>query len=326
MKKNTIYFFVATIAVITVLLLIYVVVFSSYDSKDKKKINVVTSFYPIYIATMNLTDGVDNINLTCLANPEVGCLHDYQLTVNDMITLENADLFIINGLGMEAFLDKAVSAYPKLQVIDSSKDILIEQHFSKNKHEYEYDNRYDEYKYDNDEHNHDHDENSHIWVSIELYENQIENIAKELISKDTENKDIYEANLANYKAKLNALKKEMEEKLIKIENKNIVTFHEAFEYFAEEFDLNIVSVIEREPGTSPNAKEVAEIIDLLNGKNVNAIFVEPNYSKTAADTISKETNVPIYELNPLVSGPFEKDAYINIMKNNLETLVKALDK
>ena len=107
-------------------------------------------------------------------------------------------------------------------------------------------------------------------------------------------------------------------------NKNIVTFHEAFLYFAKEFDLNVVDVIQREPGTYPSAKEVAEIIKNIKDKDVSAIFVEPQYSRTAADTISKETGVLVYELDPIVTGQLEKDAYIETMEKNLEVLKQAL--
>lgn len=319
MKRNIIYLFVATLVVITLVLLVYVFGVSNYNlSKNKNEnLNIVTSFYPIYIATLNLTEGIDGLSVSCLASPEVGCLHDYQLTVKDMMTLENADVFIINGKGMEAFLDKAISVYPSLEVVDSSENIL-EEHMLKEHHEDEIE--------DHDEHHHDHGENSHIWVSIELYIKQLNNITENLVSIDPKNKDKYEKNLSEYVKKLEDLKSKMHGELDSIQNKNIVTFHEAFDYFAEEFDLNIVSVIEREPGTSPNAKEVAEIIDLVENNDVNAIFVEPNYSKTAADTIANETKVKIYELDPIVSGPFDKDAYINIMNKNLETLAQALEK
>ena len=94
----------------------------------------------------------------------------------------------------------------------------------------------------------------------------------------------------------------MHEVLDKKENKKIVTFHEAFEFFAEEFNLEIVAVIEREPGTYPSAGEVADIIDLVREKEAKAIFVEPQYSRSAADTIARETNIPVYSLDPIVTG------------------------
>ena len=138
------------------------------------------------------------------------------------------------------------------------------------------------------------------------------------------NSEKYLDNSRKYIDNLSGLQNEMSEKLGSLENRNIVTFHEAFEYFAEEFNLNVVAVIEREPGTSPSARDLVEIVDTINELNVNAIFVEPQYLKTAATTIANETNVNTYELDPVVSGVFEKDAYEKIMRKNLEVLEEAL--
>lgn len=244
------------------------------------------------------------LSLHALQAQAFGCLHDYQLTVNDMITLETADLFVINGGGMESFLDKAVSAYPDLVIINASEEIA-----------------------DNDEEEHEghnHEENSHYWVSISLYIEEVEKISQILQEYDSKNAQVYAQNTNSYILKLKELENEMHEKIENLENKNIVTFHEAFDFFAEEFGLNIVAVIEREPGTSPSARDVAEIIDTIRELNVNAIFVEPQYLKTAADTIARETNVSVFELDPIVSGALEKDAYIEIMRKNLDVLMEAL--
>ncbi|MBQ9280203.1 MAG: zinc ABC transporter substrate-binding protein [Clostridia bacterium] len=275
-------------------------------------LNIVTSFYPIYIATSNIIDGAENVSLQCLASPDVGCLHDYQLTVKDMITLETADIFVINGGGAESFLDKAVSAYPDLIVINASDEIL-EEFIHREEEEGLL-----------EEHSHEDEENSHIWVSVSLYIEEVKNISKKLIEYNPENADLYASNTEAYISRLESLGNEMHQGLTSISKRNIVTFHEAFDYFAEEYDLNIVAVVEREPGTSPSASELAEIIDLVRANDVSAIFTEPQYSKSAAITIANETGVPVYELDPVVTGAFEKDAYEKAMRNNLDVLLEAL--
>ena len=277
--------------------------------EEEAKRKIVTSFYPMYVATSNIIDGAENVSLKCLASPDVGCLHDYQLTVNDMITLESADIFVINGGGMESYLDKAVSSYPDLVIINASECLIEET---------------EELETKNEVLSHEEEENSHIWVSVTLYMEEVKNIAKMLQESDPENAALYASNAEAYLAKLEDLKNEMHEKLATISYRNIVTFHEAFDYFAEEFDLNIVAVVEREPGTSPSASDIAEIIDLVRANDVNAIFTEPQYSKTAAVTIANETNVPVYELDPVVTGELEKDAYEKAMQKNLEVLLEAL--
>lgn len=265
------------------------------EENNDMSLHIVTSFYPMYVATSNIVDGISNVDLVCLASPSVGCLHDYQLTVNDMMTLEKADVFVINGGGMESFLDKAVSAYPKLSIINAS-DGIIEMH----------------------------EENSHIWVSISMYIEEVENIAQKLGEYDLKNAEKYQKNAEEYIQRLEKLKEDMHNQLDSVTHKDIVTFHEAFDFFAEEFGLHIKAVIEREPGTYPSAREVAEIITLIQSKEVNAIFTEPQYAKTAATTIAKETGVSVFELDPVVTGELEKDAYEKAMRKNLAVLKEAL--
>lgn len=308
--KRILVFFLTLIALVAIL----VGCSNTKENEEDNTFNIVTSFYPMYIATSNIVDGVEDVKLTSLASPDVGCLHDYQLTVNDMITLEKADAFVINGGGMESFLDKAISNYPELKIINAFVD-----------DEEVEDGDVEEHQDDNHtEHGHQHESNAHVWVSVSLYIEQVEKICDELKKINPENAERYESNKTNYIKKLDVLRQEMHNELDKLQKKNIVTFHEAFYYFAKEFNLNIVSVIEREPGTSPSAGELVDIIKEIELKDVNAIFVEPQYLKTAANTISYETGIGVYELDPVVSGNFEKDAYEQKMKKNLDVLMEAL--
>lgn len=287
------------------------------ETVDKNKLNIVTSFYPMYVATANIVDGIDNVELRNLTATTTGCLHDYQLTTSNMITLSTADVLIVNGGGMENFIEKAVETYKNLKVIDSSAGI-IEAHMEKEALEQE------ELESLEEEHKHEHGENAHIWVSISMHIEQVKNISEELAQIDPENAEKYKQNADNYILKLENLKDKMHKSLDGLENKKIVTFHEAFEFFAEEFNLEVVAVIEREPGTYPSAGEVAKIIDLIRSKDVKAIFVEPQYSRSAADTIARETNIPVYTLDPVVTGELDKDSYIKLMNQNLSVLEEAL--
>ena len=298
------------IALIFSLTMFIMLVFSSCSKQtvDTSKFNIVTSFYPMYIATANIVDGVEDVELVKLTEVTTGCLHDYQLTTANMVTLSTADALVINGGGMESFIEKAADTYKTLEIIDASKGIL-ESHT--HEHEEEHDG-------------HNHGANAHIWVSISMHIKQIENIKNELVKLDSKNAEKYAENANNYISKLERLKQEMHEKLVNIEDKQIITFHEAFEFFAEEYGLKIAAVIEREPGTYPSAGEVAKIIDLVRSKDIKAIFVEPQYSRSAADTIARETKVKVYTLDPIVTGNLNKEAYIELMRNNMNALEEAL--
>ena len=296
----------------------------SRETVDTSKFNIVTSFYPMYIATANIVEGVEDVELRNLTATTTGCLHDYQLTTSNMITLSKADVLVTNGGGMESFVEKAVTTYEDLSVIDASEGILENHEHEEYSHEEHFEDDVNNEKNTSNKHNHEHGENAHIWVSISMHIKQVENIKNELMKLDSKNAEKYEANANNYILKLEDLKEKMNQELSNVDSNQIVTFHEAFEFFAEEFNLDIVAVIEREPGTYPSAGEVADIIDLIRSKDVKAIFVEPQYSRSAADTIARETGISVYTLDPIVTGELNKNAYLDLMNSNLEVLRKAL--
>ena len=195
-------------------------------------------------------------------------------------------------------------------------------------HEHEHEHHHDHDEHDHDHccsHDHDHDEeyNPHVWLSVENAIKQVENIENKLIEYNSINKDKYSQNAREYIEQLSNLDNKIHSELDNIKNKNIVTFHEAFPYFAKEYGLNIVGVVQREAGSEPSAKELQETIEKIKKLDVKAICVEPQYSTKAAETISKETNVKVYTLDPIVTEESKNSSYIDIMNKNLETLKEA---
>lgn len=289
---------------------------SNNSTESNNKLTIVTSFYPMYISTLNIVKDIPNVEVLNMTTSQTGCLHDYSLSTKDLKTLSNADILIINGAGMESFLDDVIDEYSDLKIIEASKGIdLIE------------DTEHDDHSEDHDHEDHDHDVNPHVWVSISKNIEEVSNIAEELSSLDPNHANEYQDNANEYIAKLENLKTEMHSTLDNIAHKDIITFHEAFPYFAEEFGLNIVGVIEIEPDSEPSAKEVENIISIINEKNIKALFTEPQYSSKIADTIAKETGASIYTLDPIVTGDSNEKAYndyIIKMQENLNTLKEAL--
>lgn len=272
------------------------------DKGGQTSLNVVTSFYPVYLATINITKDISGVTVTNMTEPQTGCLHDYSLRPADMIMLEKADVFVINGAGMESFLDDVIRQREDLKVIEASKGIALLKDESG-------------------------EENPHVWVSVTNAVTYVNNIAAQLSEADQANEEQYRSNAAAYVQKLTDLKDEMHSALDGLKSRDIITFHEAFPYFAQEFDLNIAAVVEREPGSEPVPKELAEIIDKIKQTGIKALFAEPQYSSKAAETIARDTGAKVYTLDPVVTGeavPDAADAYIVTMRKNVETLVEAL--
>jgi len=264
---------------------------------------IVTSFYPIYVDVLNITNGVEGVKVVNMTKPQTGCLHDYQLTTEDLKTLESADAFVVNGAGMESFLDKVTSQQKNLKIIDASKSDKI--NLLKDGEE----------------------ANPHVWLSVTYAIEQVKAITSQLCEADPKHDKQYKDNAMAYVEKLIDLREEMHGELDNLPHKEIVTFHEAFPYLAKEFKLKIVSVVEREPGTEPAPKELEELIGQVKGMPVKVLFTEPQYSPTAAETIARETGARLYKLDPVVTGeatPEAKDAYLNAMRENMKVLKEAL--
>ena len=283
-------------------------------AKESSRLKLLASFYPIAIMALNITDGVEGVAVESMAQQQTGCLHDFQMTTADMKNAETANAFLINGAGMVGFLDKISDQLPELPVIDSSTGIpLIASG--------------EDHHHDGGE-GHDHDQedyNPHLWVSITNCMEQVRNLSEGIIALDPEHEAEYRENTETYLEKLSALRDKMHSALDHVKNKDIITFHEAFPYFAEEFGLHIAAVINREPDSQPSAKELADTIRLVRETGVKALFVEPLYPETSADIIAAETGAQVYVLDPAVSGEWDKNAYLTAMESNLQVLEQALN-
>ncbi len=263
-----------------------------------ESLRVVTSFYPVYVAVLNVTAGIPGVEVSNLASPHVGCLHDYQLTAGDVRRLADADLLLVNGAGMEPFLGKVAQQSPGVRVVGVSEGIALL------------------------------DDNPHVWVSLEGARRQTENIAAALAAAAPDRADAFRANASAYNASLSALEEKMRAALAPYAGTPIVTFHQAFPYFARDFDLDLAGEIEREPGAEPSARELADTVKLVRQRKVKALFAEPQFPDQSAQVVARETGVRVYSLDPVVTGPSDpaaaRGAYLQAMEKNLEVLQEAL--
>jgi zinc transport system substrate-binding protein len=281
------------------------------EKKDGKEITIVTTFYPMYTITANLISGVDNINLVNMTESATGCLHDYQVTTNDMKKLENADILVMNGGGMESFMDDIIKSYPDLTIIDASKGIeLIE-----GEEESEEANGSEELV---------EEANAHVWLNMNKYEQQIENVKNGLISKLNDNNEQLKKNGEEYEEKIRILKTEMEESLKNPVNNKVIIFHDSFSYLAEELGLEVPYAVEIEADSSLSAGDIAKVIDEIKKNEIKVLLTEKQYGDAIAKSIANETDAKVYTIDSLVTGELDKDSYINGMRNNLEVLKEAL--
>lgn len=277
---------------------------AAVKNEDNEKL-IAVSFYPVYVFTLNITEGIEDLNVKCMAEQNTGCLHDYTLTAEDARLISDCSAFVINGAGMEEFLEDVEELSENAVLVDSSTGIeLICPHEEEEHHE----------------HNHANNENSHIWMSVTNAIRQVENICEGLSRAFPEYEEEFKENASAYIQRLEILQQDMVQVGASLEGCRVITFHDAYAYFAQELGIEIFETIESHDGGEPSAKRLAQLTDEIKLNDINVLITEPDYSGSAAAVLAQETDAQIYVLNPVLKGDKIKTAYEDIMRNNLEIL------
>lgn len=295
MKKNKYLFVICMLLAITLASAIFTKIYINLeDSGDDGKLQVVTSFYPVYIAALNVAGNSESVVLKNLSEPQTGCMHDYQLTPQDMILLSKADLFLVNGSGIENFLTEVGEAYPDLTIAEATEglELLIE-------------------------------ENAHAWMDTSLYAQMVENIADAFAASDKEHAEVYRKNAKEYCKKIENLTKQIED--VKTSDKNVIIFHEAYEYVARQYGMNVTYCMDLDEERQISAGEIADVMEAIRKNHVSVIFAEELYGSDMGSTVEAETDCNVYYLNPLVRGEYEADSYLENMQKNIEIVKAALE-
>lgn len=274
---------------------------SGSTAKDDD-IEVVTSFYPIYVIAENVIGNTEGISLKNMAQPQTGCLHDYQLSTGDMKKLSTADIFVINGGGMESFLDNALELFPELNIVDTSDGVteLLNEH---------------------SEHDgHNHEENSHFWILPSNAAVQAQNICSALSALCPDKSGVFENNTEIFIKKLNSLES-FDGNGIKA-----CVFNEAFDYLELSYGMDIVLCVEMDENETPSAKELAEIISTVNENHIDLLIAADDASKLLAETIERETDAKVIVLDPVLTGDYSPERYVNAMNENARILKGSVKK
>lgn len=284
------------------------------EQTDGQELTVVTSFYPMYIAAENVIGDADGVRLENLSEPQTGCLHDFQLTPEDMKLLSTADVFIINGGGIESFMKEVAEAYPNLKIIEACENTSLLSEEEKDTHHHEEETE--------EEHAHG-DVNAHAWMSVSAYETQVQTIADGLSEADPERSSAYQNGAKAYLGKLDELKKRQEKLKQEISGQSVILFHEAYAYVAEDYGLHVNYLLDLDEERQVSAGEVSDVLSAVRKGHAKYILAEELYGKSMGDTIQKESDAKVLYLDPLNRGTYEKDSYINGMKKNMEILEEA---
>lgn len=255
-------------------------------------IYAVASFYPVYVAAANVADGCKGITVDSLSEPQTGCLHDFTLTPKDMQILSTADLFLVNGGGMETFLEEVAEQYPWLTVAETADGLVT-------------------------------DENAHAWMGIAKYRAQVDAVLNALCKAAAGQEQKLRENAAGYDTKLAGLQEQQEDLKEAIKGSKVISFHEAYEFLAEEYGLDIVYTLDLDEERQVSAGEVADVLQAVKDGGVHVILAEELYGAKMAETIQKEADVTVCFLDTLTRGGLGADSYIDGMQKNINLLKEA---
>ncbi|NMB97344.1 MAG: zinc ABC transporter substrate-binding protein [Clostridiaceae bacterium] len=300
-----------------------------YDNSNNK-VSVVTSFYVMYdFATKIGGDKVSVINLL----PPGSDPHGWEPSPKDIIKIENSDIFIYNGAGMEGWVHKVLDSIKnkELIVLEASSEVDL----LKGGHRHENENKHEEFNHDhehnnNNEDNHEVDDlyDPHVWLDPMSAKVQMKAIADTLVDFDSDNADYYMDNFEKYSKELDKLDQEYRKALSGFVKRDIVVSHEAFGYLCSSYGLNQIGISGLDAEAEPTASRMVQVADFVKENDIKIIFFDNMVSPRVASAIADATGAEVGVLNPIASLSKEeieegKD-YFAIMRENLNALIKAL--
>lgn len=273
------------------------------------KIKVVTTFLPVYLFTKAVTGDVANVEILVAPGTDI---HEYQGTPANVKAIATAKVLIKNGLGLEEFLADTIknAENTKLVEIDASRGIQAINKISP----------IDTTAAGEHDHDHQHQSgNPHIWLDPVLAKQQILNIRDGLIIADPGNKATYQANAAAYIQKLDNLNHEFQQTLQQTPSCTFITFHDAFPYLAQRYNLKQVAVVEI-PEKQLAPTDVQKVINTVKKYKVKALFSEPGLDNKLLTSISQDLQLKVQTLDSLETGDTNPEYYFKAMKANLQSL------
>lgn len=272
----------------------------------EEKLAIVTSFYPLYFLTKEITgDQAVVANLTKTGVEP----HDYEPNTSDIKAIENSQLLIVNGNFFESWLDQFEEQIDPqktkvLKVADGLADLEKEEDGRK-------------------------EIDAHVWLDPVLAAKEAELISAKLQKIDPKNTDLYQKNTKTLIEKLAALDQEFQLGLANCQKNKVITSHAAFAYMAKRYSFEQIAIQGLNPDDDPSAAQIANITKLAKANNINYIFFETLLSPKISETIAKEIGGETLVFNPIEGLSAEEEQngedYFSIQRNNLANLRLALD-
>jgi len=252
---------------------------SQNHSGSSDRIQVAATIAPL--ADLVKAVGGDRVDVTVVVPPGAEP-HTFEPTPSLMVKLSQADLYVMNGAGLEFWMDQLLQSSGNLRIVDSSLGIELLQEDGK-------------------------ETNPHIWLSLRNAAIQVKNICSGLSDLDPDNRDYYIQNRDDYLSKLHALDEEFNRSFANVTTPVFIVHHPAWSYFARDYRLEQIPLLveEKEPGP----RYLSQVIDLARESNIATVFLEPQFNPKAAEVIAREMSARLIVLDPLAPDYLESMRY-----------------
>jgi ABC-type Zn uptake system ZnuABC Zn-binding protein ZnuA len=264
--------------------------------------------------------GGDRVDVSSLV-PAGGEVHTFDPTPADVARLAEADLLVMNGLGLDEWLLPLArdAGRADLPIVELAEDLDGVDYLEGG----------DDHADENGDHDDDADHryNPHLWLNVGYARLYVERLRDELVAAEPDGVDDYTANAAAYDARLADLDAQIREQLAAIPaaDRRIVSFHDAFPYFNAAYGLENVGVVVAAPGQDPSAGEVAALIAAIRQSGARAILSEAQFSDQLAQAIAAESGAQVVsDLYTDTLGDPPADTYEGAMRWNVDQIVEAL--
>lgn len=261
------------------------------------KLNIVASFYPLY--EIAKTVGGDLVRVTNLV-PAGAEPHDYEPTPQEIIALNQAQLVIYNGAGLEPWADKIIPELEKSRI----QTLKLSEPESAGATD------------------------PHFWLDPGKYEGKVTVVLQKLAGLDPSHAQTYQQNASRFVKEIKDLDALYKNGLQDCAYRSFVTNHAAFSYLSKKYNLTMIPIAGISPDAEPSPKGLAKLTEIIKKVGIKYIFVETLVSPKIAEVLARETGAKTLVLNP-IEGLTDNDIaqgknYISVMKENLNNLRIAL--
>lgn len=290
------------------LALTLVVLFKPSQTPPTEKPVIATSIFPVYDITKHIAG--DNFHVVLILPPGASP-HTFEPTPSLLKQLQPAKIAFLIGANLDGWAETVLPTVTRIEHLDESVPLRF----------YEED-EHDEADHE-DEEAHEHEgADPHYWLSIPNGMLMADAIQLTLCEEFADDCLTFSENLSVYRRELTNTDQEIRAIFSQAPNKRIVTFHDAWYYFAEEYGLTIVGTFEPTAGREPTAQYLAELSRAIKQSGLKTLFSEPQLNTSSLSGFLQDLNLSIAILDP-IGGIETRDSYINLMRYNAKTIFEA---